>query len=126
MTILQFPASPKKDFAKKRVTVVKCDEFTSELPEAEWLVDGLFERDSLVTLFGPSGHGKSFVALSWAMAIATGTKWLDFGVQKARVLYAAGEGARGAQRRAAAWKKFHDIAEVPEHVLLSRRSAAAG
>lgn len=64
--------------------------------------------------FGPSGHGKSFVALSWGMAIATGTKWLDHDVQKGRVVYVAGEGARGAQRRAAAWKKHHHIEEVPD------------
>jgi hypothetical protein len=113
-TTRQFPTEATKNFAQpERPTVVSCDEFTSVLPEASWLIDELFESDSLVTLFGPSGHGKSFIAISWGMAIATGTQWLGRNVKKGVVVYAAGEGARGAQRRAAGWKKYHDIPSVP-------------
>jgi hypothetical protein len=77
------------------------DTFSAEpLPEAQWLIEPLFERDSQVVLWGESGSGKSFVALSWAMHIATGTPWLGkYPVNRANVLYCVGEGDRGMRRR---------------------------
>src|SRR4051812_9860926 len=75
--------------------------FSAEpLPEAQWLIEPLFERDSQVVLWGESGSGKSFVALSWALHIATGLPWLGkYPVKKAPVIYCVGEGDRGMRRR---------------------------
>ena len=46
------------------------------LPPPVWQIDQHFAVGSLVTLFGPSGVGKSFVALDYALCIATGRPYL--------------------------------------------------
>jgi hypothetical protein len=99
--------SVKRDGVFKKVELVGFNEFIKEpLAEPAWLVEPLFEMDSLTILFGASGEGKSFVALSWAMAIATGTPWLGkYPVAQAPVLYAIAEGQRGMTRRAAAARR---------------------
>jgi hypothetical protein len=67
------------------------------------LVDGVLNRDTLGLLVGPSGVGKSLVALAWALAIATGLPWLGHRVRKGRVLYLASEGRAGLHSRISAW-----------------------
>ena len=83
------------------------DTFVQEpLPEAEWLIEPLFEKNSQTILFGASGEGKSFVALSWAISIAAGIPWLGkYPVMQGPVIYAIGEGPRGMRRRASAAAK---------------------
>lgn len=87
--------------AKVEFEVEPFNRFSAEpLPEAQWLIEPLFERDSQVVLWGESGSGKSFVALSWAMHIAAGIPWLGkYRVEKSNVLYCVGEGDRGMRRR---------------------------
>lgn len=61
-------------------------------------------------LHGPSGSGKSFVALDWCMRIAGGVpEWCGKKVRPGRVVYLAGEGHVGLRARVAAWKRFHGI-----------------
>lgn len=38
--------------------------------EVQWLIDGVMERGSLISLFGPPKSGKSLLALEWAVAVA--------------------------------------------------------
>jgi hypothetical protein len=45
-------------------------------PEVAWLVDGVAFRGGLTILSGPGGAGKSYLALTLAHAVATGTHWL--------------------------------------------------
>jgi hypothetical protein len=94
--------------------IISCDEFTASLPEAQWLVEDIFERDSLVSLFGNPGSMKSFIALSFAAAIATGTPWMGKATIQGPVVYCAGEGVRGMARRAAGWKLHHGIDAIPD------------
>src|SRR5215218_10231160 len=98
--------------------LISCDVFTAELPEMEWLVEGLFEKDSIVSLFSPPGAGKSFLALSWAMSIASGRPWLGRPVSQGAVIYIASEGPRGMRRRAAGWMRYHNVASVPDMYFL--------
>ena len=71
----------------------------------DWLVEGYIEADALGMLYGPSGGGKSFVAVSLASSIATGTSWFGCRVKQGAVFYIAGEGHQGLARRFAAWSK---------------------
>lgn len=98
------------------VDIEKFTTFTAEpLPEAEWLIDRIFERDSLALLFGASGEGKSFVSLSMAIAIASGTPWLDtYATKQGPVVYAIGEGPRGMRRRAFAAARHAGLKDIPE------------
>jgi hypothetical protein len=100
----------KVDTSKLVVPVTELepfDKFVQEpLPEAEWLIEPLFEKNSQTILFGPSGEGKSFVALSWAISIAAGVPWLGkYPVMQGSVIYSIGEGSRGMRRRAYACAK---------------------
>jgi AAA domain len=74
-----------------------------ELPPPEWLVQGLLKKQSLSVLYGPSGEGKSFVALDIAASIGAGRDWHGRKVDQGPVIYVVAEGGRGILRRVDAW-----------------------
>lgn len=76
----------------------------STLPKVEPLIHGLMSTPATVVLVGGYAVGKTFLALSIANAIGTGTRWLGRDVEKRRVLYVIGEGAYGIDARMAAWE----------------------
>ena len=84
---------------------------TSELMELkpqEWLIRHLLPEEGQALLFGPPGEGKSFVALDWALCVATGTPWMGkYAARQGHVVYIASEGGRGLVKRVAAWQQFH-------------------
>jgi hypothetical protein len=69
------------------------DLLTTEWPEPEWVVPGLFPV-GLTLLAGRPKVGKSWLALQLAQAVATGGKFLGQRVKQGRVLYLALEDAR--------------------------------
>lgn len=73
------------------------------LPPPEWLVNGVIPAGGLVGLYGPSGTGKSFVAIDLAMAVATDTPWQGHTVAPGYVVYISAEGGTGMGKRALAW-----------------------
>ena len=59
---------------------------------------------------GPSGGGKTFVVLEWALRMAAGmTDWNGAKVSPGPVVYLAGEGHHGLRGRVAAWKQHYDV-----------------
>lgn len=84
------------------------------IPEPAPLIEGVLDLDSTAMLYGASGAGKSFVALDWALCVATGIPWHGHYVQQCRVLYVVGEGLSGTRSRYQAWKKRHGVDEVPQ------------
>lgn len=72
------------------------------------LGDVLFD-ESVSFLYGPSGRWKSFLALDWALSIATGRAWMGKPVVEGDVLYVCAEGARGIGKRITAWKMAHGV-----------------
>lgn len=75
------------------------------LPDLEYQIDGVLPVPAFGVLYGPPGAGKSFVALSMALAVASGAGWLGRSTRKSRVLYVAAEGAGGMKKRIAAHRK---------------------
>jgi len=73
--------------------------------EPEWLVEGILPTDSYAVLYGESEGGKTFLALDWALCVATGTPWRGRPVKQAPVVYIGAEGWSGFKRRVRAWKK---------------------
>jgi AAA domain-containing protein len=65
-------------------------------------------------LYGPSRHGKSFVALAWALCVATGRDWFGRATSKGAVIYVAAEGGRGIRKRVQAWMLDHGLSDVPD------------
>jgi hypothetical protein len=80
-----------------------------EMPDPIWLIEKVLVQNSLAALYGPWGSFKSFIALDWALCLATGTDWCDRKVQRADVLYIVGEGVGGLKNRLAAWKQKHRV-----------------
>jgi len=75
-----------------------------------WLIKGALPREGMGVLFGPSGGGKSFVALDMALCVASGTDWHGRQVKKpGGVIYVCGEGQQGVINRIRAWEKHHGI-----------------
>jgi hypothetical protein len=93
---------------------------TSELmslPPQSWLIYKVLPDCGLALLFGPPGEGKSFVALDWALCVATGQPWLGkHRVQQGHVLYIAAEGGGGMKKRVAAWEQLHYGAQGFENI----------
>lgn len=80
-----------------------------KFPPPTWLIDGLVPHAAMTGLCGPPGVGKSFLALDWALSVATGVSWQGRAVQKGLALYIAAEGHSGLSSRAQAWFLHHGI-----------------
>lgn len=91
-----------------------------DIPEPSPLIESVLDFDSTALLYGASGSGKSFVALDWALCVATGTPWHDHPTVQGKVLYVVGEGLSGTRGRYQAWKKHHGIASVPDIIFAPR------
>ena len=65
-------------------------------------------------VWGPSSGFKTFIALDWALCISSGTPWHGRPVTQGPVLYIAGEGQRGIQKRIEAWKKANNVDDIGE------------
>lgn len=75
-----------------------------ELPDPEFLVEGLFPETSLAVLYGPPENYKTFLALDWAFSIATDQPWAGREVAAGPAVYVSAEGQAGLKDRVRAWK----------------------
>jgi hypothetical protein len=75
------------------------------LPPPEPLIEGYLVRDSLAVLYGRPGTAKSFIAISMALAVVTGSPWFGHDVRRGPALYVAGEGTSGLAQRQRAWQE---------------------
>lgn len=83
------------------------------LAKPEPLIKGFLQEWEAALLWGAPNGGKSFLALDWALSVATGLPWLGVHeVKKGPVVYMAGEGAPSLQRRVRAWCHYHDVTEL--------------
>ena len=82
------------------------------LKDPEWIVNGIFPADAMVTVYGPPGSTKSFFALDIACCIASGKDFNGEPVKKGKVIYVIGEGLRGFKMRIEAWKLAYPDADV--------------
>lgn len=79
------------------------------LPPPSFLVEDMIPAGGLTLFYGQMGSYKSFLVLDQAMTLA------HAGME---VVYVAGEGGRGLELRAAAWKLAHSFqGSVPLHVI---------
>lgn len=80
--------------------------------EQSFVIKGLLPEQSFVSMYGPSGSFKSFLALDWACHIASGLDWDQHKVKQGAVLYIAGEGGFGVTKRVRAWELRHQGANL--------------
>ena len=75
-----------------------------------YLIDGVLVASSLNCIWGKPEVGKSFLALDWAMSVATGQSWLGKSVLvPGPVIYCVAEGARAFGKRLRAWKDHRNV-----------------
>ena len=77
----------------------------ASLPPIEWRVRGVLPKTGIAALFGPSGSGKSFLALDMLAAMAHGRDWFGCRVTPCPVLYVGLEGEAGISQRIQAHQK---------------------
>jgi predicted transcriptional regulator len=80
------------------------DQELEELPPIKFVLDKILPEQSLAELHGAPGSGKSFLALDFAMCVATGRLWNSRAVSRGAVVYVAAEGSAGIGQRSKAWK----------------------
>jgi phage/plasmid primase-like uncharacterized protein len=86
-----------------------CDLMDFAPTAPKYLIDKLIETPATGVLLGASKSGKTFIALDWALSVATGHKWYGRAVKQGPVIYICGEGKYGLSRRAAAWFQTHGV-----------------
>lgn len=86
----------------------------ADLPQPEWLVEGILTRHAYAVLAGRRSTYKSFVALDWMLSLATGRTWQGRDTQQVRCLYVVGEGANGLEQRVSAWEQAWGIEVDPD------------
>lgn len=85
-----------------------------DIPTPDPIIDGVLYRESSAMLYGDAGVGKSFVALDWALCLASGMDWWGHQIKEpTKVLYVVGEGLGGVAARYTAWKRYHEVRSVP-------------
>jgi hypothetical protein len=78
-----------------------------QLPLLSWRVRDVLPASGVACLYGPSGSGKSFLALDMAATIAEGGRWFGHRVTPSAVVYVCQEGAAGVRQRVMAWEQHH-------------------
>lgn len=89
--------------------------------EKDTILGGIIEAGTTGQLFGPSGGGKTFVALDMALSIATGMPWNGTACNQGIVLYFAGEGHNGLRRRIKAWYEKNGKPDI-SHCHITRQA----
>ena len=74
------------------------------LPPLEWRVKDVLPTRGVAAIYGPSGSGKSFLAIDVATAICSGTHWFGNKCKPTSVIYIGLEGSAGIQNRVKAWE----------------------
>src|SRR3990167_5218359 len=67
----------------------------------------MFEEASLVMLAGPPASYKSFLALDWALCMASGKQWCSRETASCKVLYLLGEGKSNVLKRIQSWESHN-------------------
>ena len=103
------PASGRESAGREPRFRLWTPEELAKLPPPTWLLEGFIAENSLAALFGPAGVGKSFLALDWAMRIATHAAWLGHATRWGPVLYIASEGGVGLAHRVKAYRDAREV-----------------
>ena len=84
-------------------------QFMSQPAPIPWVIRGWIAQGSMGMLYGPSGGGKTFVALDMALHIANGMEWMGCKSEVGHVAYLAGEGHYGLRGRMKVWYQQHNL-----------------
>ena len=77
-----------------------------DLPRPRYVVPKLLLENSIATIYGQKGNGKTHYSLALALAIARGDEWNGHKLKPRPVFYLVGEGSSSVVERLEAWKQF--------------------
>lgn len=104
------------------------------MPCTQWRMKGTLPAAGIAAIFGPSGSGKSFLALDMAFAIAEGAEWFGIRASASPVAYVNLESSGGLKLRLTAWQMDRKcpipdgvrFVIEPFHILEDTESLVAG
>jgi putative DNA primase/helicase len=82
---------------------IPAPEFASGISTPEYMLDGVFQRGFVYALTGPTGSGKTAVALALAACMALGRDFAGRETSRSSVLYVASENPDDVRARVLAW-----------------------
>jgi putative DNA primase/helicase len=83
------------------------DDDLSKLPPIQWRIKDLVPVQGIAVVFGPSGSGKSALALDIMQSLAMGREWFGRRVKQCSVTYVVLEGKAGLAGRVKAYRIYH-------------------
>ncbi len=95
-----------------------------QMPDPKYLVDGLLQNGGFAMLYAEAGVGKTFLAMSWSVAIAEGLTWLGRAVNQGPVVYFAAEGIGGFRKRLRALMEHHVLDEPPSDLYFVKETVS--
>ncbi len=107
LAIVQEGTNSLSQSAKAQFQLTLVSKIEPKAPD--WLIGSLLEKDTLSQYFGDPGCGKTFIGVDMACCVATGTEFHGLRVSEGPVVYIAGEGQNGLQRRFQAWQSRHRV-----------------
>lgn len=84
------------------------------MPPPTWQIQDVIPANGFVGLYGPSGGGKTFVALDMALSVASGRPWQGKEVEPGFVIYVSAEGTSGLGKRIRAWMAPNGITNTSD------------
>lgn len=110
--------------ATKKNRIVNLFDAISDIKPRQWLIKNIMARMEVVFLHGAPKAGKSFIAIDWALSIATGRPWHGHEIKDAgAVLYVSGEGNDNITKRFKGWLDYHDVdISFAKNVMLTKRA----
>lgn len=92
------------------------------LPDVEYLIKKVIDKNGLSVMYGKSNCGKTFTALEMALHIALGWEWRGHKTRQGKVFYIAAEAGFGIKKRIKAFMKHHNLtyADIPDFHLLPK------
>jgi hypothetical protein len=111
------PARPASRFG-----AISWSEIDKATIRQDFMIEDLMFSGDIGMIYGPSGSGKSFLAVHMGLSIARGVDFLGKATRKGSVIYQAGEGGRGVLKRLKAYRQENRVydEDVP-FVLLPAR-----
>jgi 5S rRNA maturation endonuclease (ribonuclease M5) len=92
---------------KPSLVLRKISDLITNIPEPEWIIEDIMEKDSVIDIYGAPKSGKSFVAIDMALCSSLGIPWHTHKTEQTPIIYLAGEGQRGIARRVQAWEHYY-------------------
>lgn len=107
-------------------SIVPVTEFIADDAPANWVVDGLIQREYLYALTGPTNAGKTALTIVMALCVAAGARFGGHQVQRGNVLILCGENESGFRSRLAGTMRAYGIRpeDIAGSMFIFRRAMA--